>query len=121
MKATNRELAIEWWDIISDTVRQTLIGKYYPYRDKSIECYNHREIEEIWSCEKSREESNPGQYQFKRGQKVKCPEGIYSISYFLRGGCVRSIYQPNDKIMIKGIGVYDAVDIKAIENTEAEC
>lgn len=67
--------------------------------------------------------------KFKIGDTIKCPEGIYKISYFLRmtsikdfQGNSRSVkenyFEKGFQIMIKGIGLYTEDQIELIENKE---
>lgn len=62
--------------------------------------------------------NKPNQKQFKQGQKVKCPKGIYSISYFLRNNRQYSYYEWGDKIMIKGVGLYNEEEIEIIDSSK---
>lgn len=67
--------------------------------------------------------------KFKIGDTVKCPKGVYKISYFLRMTSKKD-YQNNIikvkedyfekgfEIMIKGVGLYTEDQIELIENKE---
>lgn len=68
--------------------------------------------------------------KFKIGDTVKCPEGIYKISYFLTVTSVKDsqgkfrlikedYFEKGFQIMIKGVGLYNENDIELIENKES--
>lgn len=70
--------------------------------------------------------------KFKIGDTVKCPKGIYKISYFLEViknenlylynqsiAIQRDFFEKGFQIMIKGVGLYNEDQVELIENKES--
>lgn len=56
---------------------------------------------------------------FRKGLIVKTPNGsTLDISHFIHKGKKRNFYKPGDKIVIEGIGTFNAKDLQIVDARE---
>ena len=64
--------------------------------------------------------------KFKIGQIVKCPKGVYNISYFIElvtfqgqpFKVIKDYFEKGFQIMIKGVGLYNEDELEVIEEKQ---
>lgn len=106
---TQRELAMVWWNNLSSLSKTQLCdtNTHLVGSVRRYETLTGNEIELIYKIK-----------HLKVGEKVKCPKGIYNISYFLDKvhNRISKTYEVGFTIMIKGVGEYSIHEIEILEN-----